>query len=220
MTMLFIFLGLLPSMVWLTFFLQEDAHPEPRKAIFFVFLGGVIAAFLAVFSQYGLQEVFNQKMINTNSVYSIMSFAAIEEIFKFLLVFIIISRTRYFDEPIDAMIYMITVALGMAAVENVSLMTGQEAATDKIGLLVLRFLGATLLHALSSSIVGYYWAKGIIKDAVFSFITIGLLFGIILHGVFNYLIVVLSRGIIYSIVFLMMASFFIFYDFEKLKSNR
>lgn len=214
---LLILLGLLPSFIWLSFFLQEDIHPEPRRMIFFVFLGGVVAAILAFFGQYAFQIFIEKNGIGTENFFPIAFFAAIEEIFKFLVVFAIVSKSKYFDEPVDAMIYMIGAATGMAAVENVALMLGLDFFGEKIGILVFRFLGATLLHVLSSALAGFWWAKGIIKKKTLVFIVIGLVSATLLHALFNYFIMIFKNGIIYSIVFLVLAAFFIFYDFEKLK---
>ena len=214
-----IFLGLLPSFIWLSFFLQEDIHPEPRKMIFYVFVGGMAAAVLTVVLQYLFESYLDASTISKNGFYPVTVFAALEEIFKFALTYIIISKSKHFDEPIDAMIYMVTAASGMAAVENVSVMMGSEILSEKAGILVFRFLGATLLHILSSSLVGYYWAKGIIKKKILLWLPVGLVAGTLLHAVFNYSIIRLNGGIIYSIVFLVVAAFLIFYDFEKIKNS-
>lgn len=213
-----IFLGLIPSFIWLSFFLQEDIHPEPRKMVAYVFFGGIVAAVLAVVIQYLFEGYFDGNAINKNGFYPVMIFAALEELFKFIMVYAIISKSKHFDEPIDAMIYMVTAASGMAAVENVSVMMGGQIMSEKVGILVFRFLGATLLHVLSSALVGYYWAKGIIVKRVLMWVAVGLVLGSLLHAVFNYFVITLNGGIIYSIVFLVAAAFFIFYDFEKLKT--
>jgi RsiW-degrading membrane proteinase PrsW (M82 family) len=214
-----IFLGLLPSFIWLSFFLQEDIHPEPRKMVAYVFFGGIVAAVLVVVIQYLFESYLSGNSINKNGFYPVMVFAALEEIFKFMIVYLIISKSKYFDEPIDAMIYMVTAASGMAAIENVSVMMGGQIISEKVGILIFRFLGATLLHILSSSLVGYYWAKGIIAKRILLWLAVGLVLGSLLHAVFNYFVITLNGGIIYSIVFLVVAAFFIFYDFEKLKKS-
>ena len=217
---LFILFGLLPSFIWLSFFLQEDIHPEPRKMVFLVFLGGVSAAVIAVAIQYYFQVFLDNNTINQNGFFAVSGFAALEEIFKFAATYLIVKKSKYFDEPIDAMIYMVTAAAGMAAVENVSIMIGSEAMPEKAGILVFRFLGATLLHVLSSALVGYYWAKGLIKKkGFFLFILTGLIFATLLHAIFNYFIIIFNGGAFYSILFLVFVAFFIFYDFEKLKKS-
>jgi RsiW-degrading membrane proteinase PrsW (M82 family) len=88
---------------------------------------------------------------------------------------------------------MVTVALGFAGAENVlfllsPLSGGTVAQTIATG--DLRFVGATLLHVLSSSLIGvalgltFYWRKRLHYIAG----TIGLFAAIWLHIAFNYLI--------------------------------
>ncbi len=219
MTILFVFLGLLPSFIWLSFFLQEDIHPEPRKMVFYVFLGGAIAAILAIFLQAIVEIFFDNAGIKHETFWPITTFAFIEEFLKFTVVFLIISKSKYFDEPIDAMVYMVTIAAGLAAVENVGVMFGNSIMPEKIGVLVLRFLGATLVHIMSSALMGFYWARGIIKNRVFIFVIFGLIMATLLHSFFNYLIVLFNGVLIYSIIFLVAAAFLVFYDFEKIKKS-
>ena len=61
------------------------------------------------------------------------------------------------DEPIDAVIYMITVALGFSALEN-ALFLSNLISTSSFAQSIItgnsRFLGATLLHVASSAAVG------------------------------------------------------------------
>ncbi len=216
-TLLAIVLGLLPGLVWLAFFLKEDEHPEPKKNIFFVFFTGFVAAFVAVILQNYLKGYFLGKGIFGQNPIYIVTFVTIEEVFKFVFVYLTLFRSRFFDEPVDAMVYMVTGALGLASVENMALAV-RNGAAQSFDLMIFRFLGATLLHAFSSAIVGYYWARGIIKKRVFFYILMGLLAAIFLHFVFNYLIIFLKAGgLVYSIIVLVFVSFFVFYDFEKLK---
>ena len=130
---LLIFLGLLPSFIWLSFFLQEDIHPEPRKMIFLVFLGGIVAAILTILLQYFFDVFLETNLISKKGFYPISGFAVLEEVFKFIFTYLIIRKSKYFDEPVDAMVYMITAASGMAAVENVAVMLGGEIMPEKIG---------------------------------------------------------------------------------------
>src|SRR3990167_9030228 len=156
-----VLLGLLPSFAWLAFYLQEDLHPEPRRLIFFTFLAGA-AVTLVVFA---LQLAWN-------SGAELLGFSSrgIEELFKFGAAYFVVARSRAFDEPVDAMIYLIVAVLGFAAVENIgALDTTVDAfrsangdAAQGVALVsrvfettTLRFIGATLLHALSSAVVGF-----------------------------------------------------------------
>ncbi|MDP3729503.1 MAG: PrsW family glutamic-type intramembrane protease [bacterium] len=207
-------LGLLPSFAWLIFYLEEDPHPEPREAIFHIFLAGALSTFLVL----GLQILFNDWAdgigIFKFSFLSFVALAAIEEFFKFGAARVALIKHRTdFDEPVDAMIYPIIAALGFAAVENV-------AAAFKSGPILfetttLRFIGATLVHTLSSGVFGYYWAQSIIHHKR-SLLLVGFMAATLLHTVFNFLIMRYEPQLIPT-VFLVFAALFILYDFEKLK---
>lgn len=217
-------LGILPSIVWLIFFDQEDhKHPEAIRNLSFAFILGCFATFFALAVQLGLNHYFVEWNIASKSPFAVSIFATIEELVKFLAVLLMLRSTKYFDEPLDAMIFMITVALGFAAVENVASLINQAGileagVTSKAyELLIVRFLGATLLHSLTSAIVGYHWAIGIIAKKLKAWhIFAGLVVASLLHGVFNYLII-MKGPTTWAIVFVVVVSFFVLIDFQKLK---
>lgn len=217
MNFLVLLLGLVPSFIWLSFFLQEDIHPEPRKMIFSVFLTGVLAALGAYFVQLWMNDYLITVGIFGQTLRYTTAFAAIEEAIKFFAAYLIVAHSKHFDEPIDAMIYMMTAAMGLAAVENIAVAFENGFVAITIGSLMFRFLGATLLHALSSSLMGYYWARGIVKRRVWLYLPFGFFMAMLLHTLFNYFIVVFENGFIYATGILVLSAFFIFYNFEKIK---
>ena len=210
-------LGLLPSAVWLIFFLQEDRQrPEPKRLILETFLLGAAATFFVL----QIQIVVNNWLTGIGIIQwtplSIFWLAAIEEIAKFLVVYFFIHKNRNFDEAIDPMIYMVVAALGFAAVENIA---SAMKATNGFELLTLRFVGATLLHSLSSGLVGYWWSLSIYhKRHHTSDILIGLFYATIFHSVFNFLIIKLGPGIWVTLL-LIFTAFFVLNDFEHLKNS-
>ena len=124
------------------------------------------------------------------------------------------------------MIYMIAAALGFATVENIFIISttlnsfSLADITQTISTISLRLIGATLLHALASALVGYYWALGILRKSLFSYVTIGIILATLIHAVFNYLVLSFQENLlIYPSLFLLTAAFFIFNDFEKLKTK-
>ena len=205
-----VFLGFFLSAIWLVFFLLEDKQkPEPKIAITKTFILGMTSALVAA----GISKAFLYVAPTLGVIdYSVMSIgvhALIEELVKFLAVFIFISQTRHFDEPIDRIIYMITAALGFAVVENFFFIMGAASIAEIIKISVLRFIGATLMHSLSSGILGSMWARG------------RLLFGIILatliHIAFNLLILDFGPKF-YPTVFLVFVAFILFYEFDRIKT--
>jgi RsiW-degrading membrane proteinase PrsW (M82 family) len=218
---LLISLGFLPSLAWLFFFLKEDIHPEPKKMIIKVFIAGAAITFIAIFFQIYMQKAVNFLSLENAHPLPFFLFALAEEILKFFAAWLIVRKSRFFDEPVDAMIYMVVSALGFALVENIAIALNIGTISDALGAITVRFVGATLLHALSSAIVGYYWAKGLINPGIKKIMLFkGIAFASIIHTVFNYLIVVSGEAVvIYPTVFLAIIALFIFWDFDNIKLN-
>lgn len=195
--------GLIPSLAWLFFYLRYDCHPEPRKAIIKTFVLAILFAPLAVAGQLlfiGIIKLFNPEYIYESSRLFFAGAAFIEEAVKFVIVWIAVIRTADFDEPIDAMMYMIVAGLGFAALENILYFDSvysrilfshgsgvASVVTAKTAL--LRFFGATLLHVFASATMGYFlalsWfyskhAKRIILYGLFVASSFHFLFNIIL----------------------------------------
>src|SRR3989344_2453152 len=186
-TLLFALLGgFLPALLWLWFWLKEDSRcPEPRHVILFAFFAGMAAVPLVLPLERAAISYFSGSVL-------LLVWALIEEVAKYLLAFILVLRRRDLNEPIDAVLYMITVALGFAALENTFFLLSpliDQNITNSILTGNLRFLGATLLHTLSSALVGaaialaYYKKDRVVK---FSYLLTGLVLATTLHTFFNF----------------------------------
>ena len=216
--------GLAPSLIWLLFYLREDKlHPEPIRLIAYTFILGALGTFLVLALQMITHSYLTRMGVGRYDALAIGTFAGIEEIVKFLIILIFVSRRPEFDEPVDAMIYMLTAALGFAAVENIaSFFRGADALgslvnTNSMQVLILRFLGATLVHSLSSATIGYYWGRALRRSHfVAGRILIGLCFAVAIHGVFNYLVIFQGLGA-WAMGFVILMGFFVLIDFERLK---
>jgi RsiW-degrading membrane proteinase PrsW (M82 family) len=224
MFLLSLLLGLVPGFAWLVFYLSEDPHPEPKRLIVLTFGAGIAFGFFTIV----IEQAFNGAIAHLGfaelSVGSLLGLAGIEEMMKFAAAHFAVGKSPELDEPIDAMIYMIVAALGFATLENIGALTNAAAAASSHGLLVatiletasLRFIGATLLHALTSGIVGYHWALGMVRKKVPGYLFSGLVIATILHATFNWLILKYA-DVAYSVLFLLIIGFFVLNDFEKLK---
>lgn len=214
--------GLLPGFAWLVFYLGEETHPEPKRLIVFTFVVGMAFGFFTV----AIENIFTGWTtgigIQELSLLSLFGLAIIEEAMKFCAAHFAISRSPDVSEPVDVMIYMIVAALGFATLENIGAIAGltpQAAILPAVFEAVsLRFVGATLLHTLTSGIVGYYWALGIVRGKVKRYLALGIPIAAILHATFNYLILTYG-GDVYSVVFLVVVGFFVLSDFEALKAK-
>lgn len=190
--------GLFPALVWLYFWLQEDRRsPEPRGLILLTFIAGMIAVPLVLPLEQFALSYFGGSVNGTFSREVIISWATIEEIMKYLVVALVVLWRKEVNDPIDVMVYMVTAALGFAALENTlflfsSISVGTLADTIITG--NLRFLGSSLLHVLASATVGFTLAISFYtkKRTHILYASIGLILAIALHSVFNLLI--LSRN--------------------------
>lgn len=148
--------GIIPALVWLWFWIQEDkAHPEPKKNIFLACLAG----FLSVIVALGLQKLVVALGFDPYHEQTVIIFATIEELVKYYMVFLIALRLPICDEPIDEMVYMVAGAIGFAALENMlyilnPLLDGKIAESISTG--NLRFIGPSLLHIVASGTIGYF----------------------------------------------------------------
>ena len=113
-------LAILPSLIWLFFYLKEDPHPEPRYWLFVVFAMGIALAPLVISLEAYLSRFFDFFINNWNNVLLIVFIAPlVEELAKYGVVHLALNKNRVLDEPVDGMIYVIVAALGFAAIENV-----------------------------------------------------------------------------------------------------
>lgn len=185
--------GVLPALLWLTFWLLEDrCEPEPKRYIVLTFAAGAVAVFAALLLEQRAAGYFTGPML-------LLVWAAIEEIVKFGAAYLVALRTHVFDEPLDAVVYMVTVALGFAAFENVLFLLTPLQEGDALRAIItgdLRFIGATLLHTLSSATIGIALAFAFYKRAAYKRMAalIGVILAIFLHTLFNFFILGTGGG--------------------------
>lgn len=132
-------------------------------------------------------------MADDNPAATLLSWSVIEEVLKYGGAWLVALRTPIVDEPVDALIYMLAVGLGFAALENSLFLITPLADAAYLNSVVtgsFRFIGATLVHVISSGALGaclafsFYRRRYIQRRAI----AIGLVFAIALHWGFNLLI--------------------------------
>jgi RsiW-degrading membrane proteinase PrsW (M82 family) len=177
--------GFIPSAIWLLFWLNVDKeHREPGGLLLFCFLLGGASVLLATWSQQSLRSIIT----DPNS--RVVAWAAIEEILKFLVFYFLAYKSAYDDYAIEPPIYLIVVALGFAAVENIFYVLQPSISANTSAIVLtggLRFFGSTLLHTIASCVVGISIAL-----SPKTMRTIGIIVGIggaiFLHATFNFFI--------------------------------
>ncbi|MDI6591452.1 MAG: PrsW family intramembrane metalloprotease [Patescibacteria group bacterium] len=191
---LLIIFAFLPSFIWLLFYLRKDVHPESNPMVLKIFFYGMAAAILTALIELGFfQETaklpFSPFLISFLNIF--VGVALVEEILKYLVVKEKVLNNPEFDEPIDAMLYMIIAGLGFAALENILIFLSPKVfffgISETLTLAIFRFISATFLHALCSGILGFFLALSFFEIKKRNiFLTIGLFLAITLHGLYNF----------------------------------
>lgn len=186
--------GVLPALAWLWFWRREDStHPEPRRMIALAFFGGMLAVAIVI----PIEKYVAAFLPSQNAIF--FTWSVIEEVTKFAVALALVLWRKDDDEPIDAVIYMITVALGFAAAENTLFLLSPLAGGTLLSTIVtgnLRFVGATLLHVLSSAVIGialavaFYRKKRVKWEAAL----VGVILASLLHAAFNFFIINTPEG--------------------------
>jgi len=229
---LYFLLAILPGLIWLLFFLKRDNLPEPKLKVLQIFYLGMFAVIpVAVVEYFGLKW-FNQylpfiPLVPYFLVKNIVIIGALEETFKYLIIKFFVLKDSCLDEPVDLPLYMIIAALGFATAENILLFSGYpfQMITEPFELAIVRFLGATLLHALASGIIGiflalaFYWLR-----QKWFFIFSGLALSFTIHGMFDFFLessiiqlAINNYSIIYPILLLIVFYIFLTVAIRKIR---
>lgn len=152
-----IYLGaiLIPTLFWLWYFRYHDReHPEPWGAVEKTFALTFVIGVIAIGLERLLLPIIGLDIKVSGIVFVLLGFllyGLFEESIKFVVLRLYSYRLKAFDEPIDGIIYGITVGLGFATCENII-----NIVQSGLTVAFSRFATATLLHALLCGIVGYF----------------------------------------------------------------
>jgi len=204
-------LAILPSLIWMLYYLQKDKEPEPKRYIVYVFVFGALFAILTYFLQTGslpllerAGDLFSEEVFAYLVIFLLVAFS--EELAKYLAVFFTMMRNAELDEPVDLIIYMITAALGFAALENLIHLYSLGPpfiAEEMVKLTALRFAGATFLHALVSGILGIFLVY-VHRFRSRLILFAGFLFATTFHGIYNMLIVKAEETLFFILLILLL----------------
>jgi RsiW-degrading membrane proteinase PrsW (M82 family) len=227
LSLLSLLLGLIPILIWLAIFiliikfgLKTELSLE--KILIFFNVGVLITPFAYLLEDCysnltGLNPI--QNLIPLQNLIFYFGIATIEELSKFSAVFLISKGGNFFSEPIDAIAYLIVLALGLSLVENFSLATQflthhQWSLIVGIHKLSLRLISANLLQSLSSGIIGYFWVLKNLKRKR-KYLFYGLFLGIFLHWFWDFAIKITGGKIAFSLSLTLIVLLILFFTSLK-----
>ncbi len=109
-----------------------------------------------------------------------------EEVFKFIILYLLVWKSPSFNEKFDGIVYAVFVSLGFAAVENVLYVMEGGLQTAMI-----RAITAVPAHALFGVTMGYYLGIAHMYDELRkTYLRKAILIPILLHGVYDFILMV------------------------------
>lgn len=153
--------ALAPAMVLLYYIYEKDSlQKEPVKEVLKAFFFGVLSIFVSLtisrpFGELGLFSHEPQGFIGALTT-SFFGAAIPEEIAKFIMFWLVVRKSRYFDEHMDGIVYASSVALGFAALENIMYLLTNYESWVSVG--ITRALFSVPGHFFFGVLMGYYYS--------------------------------------------------------------
>jgi RsiW-degrading membrane proteinase PrsW (M82 family) len=166
-----IFATIIGSFFWLLFLRKRDKYePEPLHAMLFVLIiGGLASTFFASLGNVWVDNMSDFKLSHvianggsaslSNVLGLFIPSAFIEEFCKYTAAFWLIRKNKQVNEPVDGIIYAVTVGLGFSLFENFLY-------AAQFGSLIVfpRLLFAVPLHMATAAIWGIYFSTTLAKN--------------------------------------------------------
>ena len=153
--------ALLPIAVLLFYIYRKDKNsPEPVGQLLKTFFVGVLAVPLSLcistpLESLGLYTMEPASIFGAIST-SFLGAAIPEEIAKFLLLWMVLRKNKYFDEKMDGIVYAVCISLGFAALENIMYLFSNVESYLSVG--ITRAIFAVPGHFCFGILMGYYYS--------------------------------------------------------------
>ncbi len=207
-------LSLAPVLIIASYIYFRDKYEkEPIRMLLFALLAGAITVIPILFVEQFLDSFTDFFPELTSAAWNAFIVAAFsEELFKFIVLYLLIWKSREFNEKFDGIVYAVFISLGFAGLENVLyVMEGG------IGTGVIRAITAVPAHATFGITMGFYFslAKFYEKErTVLKFKA--LVYPILLHGIYDF---ILMTGIQWLTgVFFLFVLFFYIFGLKRIKT--
>lgn len=187
--------SLIPVLLILYYVYKRDYFPEPPRIVISTFLLGV-ASILPIQILIPIVEGIGEQMkLQGESYYFYLSFiraSFLEELFKWLILILYCTRLDEFDEPMDALVYGVSVSLGFAAFENFQYVSSyfiSDGAEVAKSILIHRSYTAILLHSLCGVFMGFYIREALFNKENYKLnLFLSLFYPVCLHGFYDEII--------------------------------
>ena len=180
---------IIPSIIILSFFVFSDKFKEPKSTVLLVFFLGFLICLPAGILNTFIYDNFNTGSELSEKIYSsFLAPAWTEEILKFFVLYFIVLRRQEFNEPMDGIVYGVTVSLGFATYENYDYVfrLAELWEIDPQQMAIWRSYSAVPLHGLNGAIMGFYFGSYVFTGNK-NYLYLAIIVPYIIHGFYNFL---------------------------------
>jgi RsiW-degrading membrane proteinase PrsW (M82 family) len=150
------FLALIPALIWLGFFYQQDrAEPEPKQLVARVFVFGALAAILMppIDQSIGRSITLVPGLV-LRTILAILTISLIQETLKLAMVRYVVLGTNEFDSHQDGIVYGLASGLGFGTVLTLTYFLSTSGVIPLAG--AIRAVDNALIHGTLGAVSGYY----------------------------------------------------------------
>lgn len=193
-------------------YIRDKYEKEPVGLLLKSLLGGAFIVIPVIFAGHLFENIRPLLGKTADAFYTSFVVAGFtEEVFKFLILYLLIWRNPNFNEKFDGIVYAVFVSLGFAAVENILYVS-----EGGLKVALMRAVTAVPAHALFGVRMGYYFGIAhMYKEIRRSFLLKALFIPVLLHGIYDFLI--LSQIYILLLAFVPYLVWLYFSGFREMK---
>ena len=154
---IFLIVSCLPSILLMIYVYKKDrVDKEPIKLLVLLFILGAVSCLPAAIAERIFTNLYVSAFGNNGLHYSLyenfLNVALFEELFKFLMLFLVTHKSKHFNSLFDGIVYAVFVALGFATLENI-LYVSQYG----LGVGLMRAVTAIPGHMFDGVIMGQFY---------------------------------------------------------------
>lgn len=168
-------------------YFRDKYEKEPLGMLIKALLLGIFIVIPVIFVERVLMNLMPQSSKVVEAAYHAFVVAAsTEELFKFLVLYLLVWKNPNFNEKFDGIVYAVFVSLGFAGVENVLYVMDGGMQTA-----LTRAITAVPAHAIFGITMGYYLGIAhMYQELKGKYLIRALLVPILLHGIYDFILMV------------------------------
>lgn len=217
--LLVLIISILPVFLIGLYIYKKDINKEPGKLLRKLFRYGILICIPAALVEIGIEYFFGdpeQMRYTELFVYVLLDVALVEELFKWIVVYLMTYKHNDFDELYDAIVYAVFVSLGFACFENLFYVLASG-----VGVGLVRAVTAIPGHAADAIIMGNFLGLAKLADInnnrplFIKNITLSLVMPVLAHTAYDFCLY--TENLSFVGIFILFIIFLYVYSIKKIK---